>query len=217
MAAAAAAVRVQADLVVTVKADSATANVGDTVTFRVVVTDKNKAPAPDLRVKVTLPANGSLVSTYADRGPGCTSTGANTLDCNMVYLSGDSPVGNLILQVKLTSAGAMPVTASAAFLLPDLAPADNSATFTVNAPAAPPPTVVPPAAVFCVVPKVSGLTVGQAAVRAQRAHCGLATTKKLHFSVGGQGQDRLAAPEARNAAHAERKGQGRREPRRRTR
>ena len=74
-----------------VTSDSATANVGDTVIFRIVVTDKDPGSAPDLHVKITLPANGSLVSSYSDRGPGCVSTGATTLDCYLSYLSGDSP------------------------------------------------------------------------------------------------------------------------------
>jgi urease beta subunit len=174
-----------ADVGVVVTADSATANVGDTVIFRIGVTDTDNGPAPNLHVMITLPSDGTLVQSYADRGPGCTNAGPNTLDCNLDYLSGDSPKANLIIWDKLASAGAMTLSATATFLLPDPNTANNTASATVNrTPAAPPPTTPTPPTpkpVYCVVPNLKGLTIGTARPKSARAHCTL-VTRNAHLA-----------------------------------
>ena len=147
-----------------------------------------------------MPANASVAQTYADRGPGCTTTNATTLDCNLAYLSGDAPVANVILWLKLNAAGAMPVSATATYLIPDPKPLDNTGSFTVNqTPVAPPPPVVPPT-VFCLVPKVSGLTLGQALAKLRIAHCGTSTVK-LHLKYVKGGKVGLQLPKPGTSSH----------------
>ena len=60
-----------ADLHMEGSVDQATAAVGDSITWHLTANDYNTYPATNVSVDVTLPANVSFVSSYADRGSGC--------------------------------------------------------------------------------------------------------------------------------------------------
>ena len=145
------AVAVTADLYLTGSAEPASVPVGGTVTWRLGVhDDRNYGAATGVYVDVTLPGAVQVVAATTDRGPGCTSTGAGTLRCNLDWLSGDAPIGNVTIVSNVTGSGELVLTAVAAYGRSDANPADNTLTLkaSVAAPVVPapskPPVVVRP-------------------------------------------------------------------------
>lgn len=101
------------DLEVTVTATPAQVAPGGQATFRVHVNDVSKSPANDLIVAVKLPVGATVQLAQTDRGPGCKSD-ASGINCNLDYLSSDSPTGNVTLVLTLPTAGAATLVATAA-------------------------------------------------------------------------------------------------------
>jgi uncharacterized repeat protein (TIGR01451 family) len=134
-----------ADLVLTGTVSPTTAQVGDTLTWQLTVNDINTYPALSVTVDVTLPSNVQVVSTYADRGPGCTSTGATTLHCNLDWLSKDVQFGHLTIVAKVTAPGDHALTAVTGYSgqagpVNDPNPGNNTVTVTATTPL---PSVLP--------------------------------------------------------------------------
>jgi hypothetical protein len=136
-----------ADLRLTGSAEPVSVPVGGTITWRLRVFDSNLRPATGVVVDVTLPAGVSLALAQTDRGSGCASTGTQTLRCNLDWLSSDVPYGNITLVSKVTAAGELALTATAASAQADPTPADNTLALKANTPApvAPPPVPKPTA------------------------------------------------------------------------
>ena len=101
------------DLQITKTASRTTALVGDTVVYYIKVSlkpdQKVTQTATQVIVTDTLPAGVTLVSTYADRGPGCSST--TTLSCNLDFLFGTT-TATITIVVKVTQTGTLVNTAS---------------------------------------------------------------------------------------------------------
>ena len=110
--------------------------VGDTLTWRVTVNDYNTGPATGLWVDIQLPMNVSLVSSYADRGTGCTVVGPNKLHCYLDWLADNVQFGHVILVTKVTAVGDHVLTAVTGYSSADPTPADNTLTLQ-TAPATP--------------------------------------------------------------------------------
>jgi Ca2+-binding RTX toxin-like protein len=120
------------DLALTVTASPARVDPGGQSVFRIRVTDLTKSPANDLLVAVSLPAGATVALLQWDRGVGCTKTASGGLSCNLDYLSGDSPVGNITMVLTLPNAGAATLTATAAASQRETVTDNNSASTTVQ-------------------------------------------------------------------------------------
>jgi len=134
------------DLSVAVAASAAQVAPGGSVQFHVTVTDVSGSAATHLHVTVQIPAGAQVVASSTDRGPGCAVSGS-TLDCNLDYLAGSPAQGNVLVTLTFPSAGTQTLTASATADQTDVAPANNSASATVQVgspPPPPPPPVLPP-------------------------------------------------------------------------
>jgi uncharacterized repeat protein (TIGR01451 family) len=130
------------DLALTLDASRPTAVAGDVIVYRIEVRLANPTLTSGVTRAVvtdTLPAGVELVSTSANRGPGC--SGTSTLTCNLDFLSGGL-VGAVDVTVRVTTAGSLVNTASVAAPEADPNPANNSASVTVSAP----PILTPPVA-----------------------------------------------------------------------
>jgi hypothetical protein len=142
-----------ADLRLAGTVDPVQAAVGDSLTWQITVNDYNARPALDVWVDVTLPTNVELTSSYTDRGTGCTSTGTNTLHCNLDWLADSAQFGHVILVTKVTATGDHVLTAVAGYRAADPNPADNMVTLAATTPSPPPPVapvlpVISPAVVW---------------------------------------------------------------------
>jgi len=126
--------------------------VGDTLVWYLQVNDQNQGPALGVYVNITLPTNVSLVTTYSDRGTGCTSTGPTTLHCDLDWLADSAPLGHVTITTKVTDTGDHALTAVAGYRAPDPTPADNTLTLTATTPTPPPPPVLPVIAAGTVAP-----------------------------------------------------------------
>jgi hypothetical protein len=145
--------------------DSTTAAVGDSLTWRLTVTDSNQGPATGVYVDVNVPSNVTVTYTYADRGTGCTGSGTNTWHCDLDWLADTAQTGHVVITAKVTAAGDHALTAVAGYRAPDPTPADNTVTLTATTPGAPVTPVVPvaPAAVTAVVASGVGAPPNQTA------------------------------------------------------
>src|SRR5204863_8436678 len=74
------------DVVAGLNASPATPAIGDTSTYPLTAAVKSGA-ATDVKATINLPAQVTLVSATANRGPGC--TGTTTLSCDLDALSGN--------------------------------------------------------------------------------------------------------------------------------
>ena len=156
-------------------ADPPTAAVGEQITYTLKVYDQNGGPAPDMHVRVELPAQVSLVSSYADRGPGCTSVAAGVLDCNLDYLSGDSMTGHIVLVVRVEATGLLTLRATATYLFADPTPADNTAVVLANQPVAALPA--PPAPAPVLRPVIGQATITPAAAAGRHVSVSFQVTR----------------------------------------
>ena len=117
-----------ADLHMEGSVDQATVAVGDSITWHLTADDYNTYPATNVWVDVTLPANVSLVSSYADRGSGCVTDATNHLHCSLDWLSKDVQFGHVTLVTKVTGTGDHVLTAIAGYNAADPVPANNTLT-----------------------------------------------------------------------------------------
>ena len=129
-----------ADLHMEGSVDQATAAIGDSITWHLTADDYNTYPATNVWVDVTLPANVSLVSSYADRGSGCVTDATNHLHCSLDWLSKDAQFGHVTLVTKATGTGDHVLTAIAGYNAADPVPANNTLTLKSTTPA---PVILP--------------------------------------------------------------------------
>jgi hypothetical protein len=127
---------VAADLAVSAVATPASLDVGGSTTLAVTVTDTNAGGATGIVLTVGVPAGLDVVSTYADRGSGC--TGTTTLTCSLDFLSGTAPAAHVTIGLRASGAGSHAVTLAVKEVQTDPNAANNSAstTIAVNGPAA---------------------------------------------------------------------------------
>ncbi len=133
------------DITITKTANTATATVGDTLTYTITVFLKSEGKVTAIATRVivtdTLPSGLTLVSTKSDRGAG-SCTGTTTLTCDLDYVNGDAK-GTILVVVRAAQAGTIVNTASVQEHQTDPNLSNNSASATVNvaqpAPPAPPP------------------------------------------------------------------------------
>ena len=128
-----------ADLRLEGSVEPALAGVGETITWRITVNDYNTGPATGVWVDVQLPSSVSLVSSYSDRGTGCTVAGDNKLHCYLDWLADNVQFGHVILVTRVTAVGDHVLTAVTGYSAADPTPADNSLTLTATTPAPSPP------------------------------------------------------------------------------
>ncbi|HVA31373.1 MAG TPA: PIG-L family deacetylase [Gaiellaceae bacterium] len=132
-----------ADLRLDGTAEPLQAAVGDTIVYRVNVNDYNTGPATGVWVDIQLPAGVSLVSTYADRGKGCTLVEPGRLHCDLDWLADTAQFGHVIVTVTVTATGDHVLIATTGYSHADPVPTDNSVTLTVSTPSVTPPPVTP--------------------------------------------------------------------------
>jgi uncharacterized delta-60 repeat protein len=133
------------DLGVAVTSDTAQIAPGGQETFRIKVTDISGQPANNLHVVITLPAGAIVNLAQTDRGSGCgTDATPGELNCDLNYLSNDSPLGNITLVLTLPNAGSATLTASATASQTEASLANNTASASVQVGATPTPPPPPP-------------------------------------------------------------------------
>jgi uncharacterized repeat protein (TIGR01451 family) len=130
-----------ADLELTGSVDKALARTGESLLYRFSVRVKNNTEtsgASNIVLTNQLPAGVELVSTRANRGPGC--TGTTTLTCRLDFLSG-TLVAVVEFAVRVTQQGDLLSSASVRGDESDPDTANNAVALRVGAPAA----LLPPA------------------------------------------------------------------------
>jgi hypothetical protein len=107
---------------------------GDNVTYALSVDDLTPNQlAQSLFLNVTLPAGVSLVTTYVDRGSGCTALSATQLSCYLDYLSGQAPHANVLITAKVIAAGTHVLSATATAQQSESSLTNNTLTLTYTA------------------------------------------------------------------------------------
>jgi Ca2+-binding RTX toxin-like protein len=134
-----------ADIVLTGSAAPTTPSVGDSVTWRLQVEDRTLALIYGVYVDVQLPAGLELGHSQADRGPGCGPVVSGKLRCNLDFLAGVAPFGNVLLVTRVTQPGEHVLTAVSGFDGVDPTPGDNGVTLRVSTPVAATPPNTPTA------------------------------------------------------------------------
>jgi aldose sugar dehydrogenase len=117
-----------ADLLLTKTASPNPAQVGTTLSYRVVVTNTGPATATNVQFTDTLPSNVTFVSATPDKGA-CSGTGP--INCNLGSLVLNESVATTIV-VTPTATGQITNTASASASEPDPNTANNSASVTTT-------------------------------------------------------------------------------------
>ena len=118
---------------------------GDTLTYAFAIRNKAGAKASNPAFSFTLPEALELVSTYAEKGPGCRVTSGRTSLCPLDFLDG-SDTTRVTATVRVRENGTLTTTASVSLSETDLDPTDNQASYTITAgtsPAAQPPAADP--------------------------------------------------------------------------
>jgi hypothetical protein len=101
--------------------------VGSAVTLHLrALDDKNFGSATGVVVELDWPSSLTLLSSYADRGPGCAEVAGAKLRCDLDWLSGDAPYGNVTISAKATAPGELLVGARVDYAGQDPIPDDNS-------------------------------------------------------------------------------------------
>jgi uncharacterized repeat protein (TIGR01451 family) len=165
---------------------------GDAFTYAFAVRNKAAAKASDVSLSFTLPQSLELLSTYAEKGPGCTASGTTTV-CPLVFLDGSTST-SVRATVRVRANGPLTTTAAVTSSEGDLNRADNQATYTFTAgpvtPVAQPPAtplvqVLPPTGVTKSGSPSSDTMYGAGGADTLR---GLGGADRL---FGGSGNDRL--------------------------
>ena len=86
-----------ADLSVTGNVNPGFAKVGERLTWRLNVLDKNSATASALKLSIDLTGGIEFVGAQTDRGAGCRKDSATRVICDLAALSGASPIGSVVL------------------------------------------------------------------------------------------------------------------------
>jgi uncharacterized repeat protein (TIGR01451 family) len=166
---------------------------GDTFVYTFVVRNKATAKASNVALSFALPQALELVSTYAERGPGCTVSGAQ-IACPLVYLDGAQST-SIRATMRVRSNGPVTTTASVSASEGDLNAADNQTTYSFTAgpiaPVAPPPAATPPTTV---IPPIGTTKSGSPSADTMRGAGGPDTFRGLGGPdrlYGGSGNDRL--------------------------
>lgn len=166
---------------------------GETFVYSFVVRNKSAAKGSDVALTFALPQSLELVSTYAERGPGCTASGGQVA-CPLVYLDGSQST-NVRATMRVRANGPVTTTASVRSSEGDLNAADNQTTYSFTAgpvtPAAPPPATPPPTTVILPVGTTKTGSPSGDTMRGAGGHDtfrGLGGADRLY---GGSGNDRL--------------------------
>lgn len=112
------------DLGVAVSASPSNASVGGTLNYIVTVTNLNAGYATGINLTDVLPKDVTLLSTYAEHGPGC--TGTTTVRCFLDFLLGTNST-NVRITVRVDSPGELVNPASITLDQTDINPANNKA------------------------------------------------------------------------------------------
>jgi hypothetical protein len=115
-----------ADLSVTGNVNPGVAAVGENLTWRLNVLDKNNVTASALKLSLDFTGGIEYVSAKSDRGPGCQKSSATRVVCDLGSLSSSGPIGSVVLVTKVTGKGKNGITASATHSQSDLNPTDNT-------------------------------------------------------------------------------------------
>ena len=116
-----------ADLAIAGSVSPAELTVGSAVTLHLrALDDKNFGAATGVVVEIDWPSSLTLLSSYADRGPGCGEVVGNKLRCDLDWLSEGAPYGNVTIAAKATAPGELLVGARVDYAGVDPNPADNS-------------------------------------------------------------------------------------------
>ena len=129
------------DLAVTGYQTPASPKPGDNVTYVLSVDDLTPNQlAQSVYLNVALPAGVSLLTTYADRGSGCTVLSATQLRCYLDFLSGQAPHANVLITAKVIAAGIQVLVATVTAQQSESSLANNTLTltYTSNSTATPP-------------------------------------------------------------------------------
>lgn len=116
---------------------------GDTLTYAFAIRNKTGAKASNPAFSFTLPEALELVSTYAEKGPGCRATSGRTSLCPLDFFDG-SETTRVTATVRVRANGTLTTTASVSLSETDVDPTDNQASYTITA--GPAPVAQPPAA-----------------------------------------------------------------------
>jgi hypothetical protein len=137
--------------VTTVSASTISPFVGSQVIWTVgVATKPLTGGATNVKATVTLPSQVSLDLTKANRGAGCGAAVGTTVVCDLDFIHATTP-GVIELFTTVRAAGALVLTAAVTETETDVTLADNTASLTLNVPAASapnppaPPASAPPA------------------------------------------------------------------------
>jgi hypothetical protein len=125
------------DLNVEVSASSTTAPaVGAELDYFITVSSKNGGGSSETTLRIALPAGYAVVSTYSDRGPGCTGAAPN-LTCNVAFINRTAST-HVRISGAVGQAGEQDLTATVSgYPEPELNPADNTVTLKVPPPLSP--------------------------------------------------------------------------------
>jgi hypothetical protein len=110
---------------------------GENVTYTLSVDDLTPNQlAQSIYLNVSLPAGVSLVTSYTDRGSGCTTTSATQLRCYLDFLSGQAPHANVLITANVTTAGTQVFSATVTAQQSESTLTNNTLTLTYTAGAA---------------------------------------------------------------------------------
>jgi hypothetical protein len=119
------------DLAVTGYQTPASPKPGDNVTYVLSVDDLTPNQlAQSVYLNVALPTGVSLLTTYADRGSGCTALSATQLRCYLDFLSGQAPHANVLITAKVIAAGTQVLVATVTAQQSESSLTNNTLTFT---------------------------------------------------------------------------------------
>lgn len=91
-----------------------------------VLNDKNFGFGSDVVLDIDWPSGLALISTYADRGPGCGQPAGGTLRCHLDWISRGSPYANVLISAQTTAPGELLMGARVRHAGPEATFADNA-------------------------------------------------------------------------------------------
>jgi len=164
---------------------------GDAFTYTFAVRNKGAAKSTEVNLAIALSPALELISTYAEKGPGCAPS-AHGLACPLVFMDGATST-RVLATVRVRANGALTTTAAVTSVEGDANAADNHATYTFTA-GPPAPAAQPPATPGAPKPQAGVKRTGTARAETIRGTTGPDTLRGLGGSdrlYGGLGADRL--------------------------
>ncbi len=164
---------------------------GDAFTYTFVVRNKGAAKSTGVGLALVLSPALELVSTYAEKGPGCAPAAAG-LSCPLVFMDGATST-RVLATVRVRANGALTTTAAVTSSEGDANSADNQAAYTFTA-GPPAPAAQPPTTPAAPTPQAGVTRTGTARAETVRGGRGNDTLRGLGGNdriYGGSGNDRL--------------------------